>query len=127
MSKLSQWFSSQARKTAHHAGAWYSFATAFLIILLWAVTGPICKFSDTWQLVINTLTTLITFLMVFLIQATQNHDSMAIHLKLDEIIMALQRADNRYVDAQKCSDEGLQQLSEHHQVRKQTGQDPSTS
>lgn len=85
---------------------------AAMVIVLWAVTGPLFGFSDTWQLVINTGTTIVTFLMVFLIQNTQNRDAKAMHLKLDELIRAVQGARNRLVDLEKLSDEELKQLEE---------------
>ena len=85
---------------------------AIFVILAWAVTGPLFGFSDTWQLVINTGTTIVTFLMVFLIQNTQNRDAKAMHLKLDELIRAVQGARNRLVDLEKLSDEELKQLEE---------------
>jgi len=79
-------------------------------IVTWAVTGPLFHFSDTWQLVINTGTTIVTFLMVFLIQNTQNRDALAIHLKLDEVIRALKGARNQLVDIEELSDEELEKL-----------------
>jgi len=81
-----------------------------MLILIWGLTGPLFGFSDTWQLVINTGTTIITFLMVFLIQNTQNRDAIAIHLKLDELIRALKGARNRLVDIEELSDEELERL-----------------
>src|SRR6266436_5479538 len=94
-----------------------AFIIAFLVILVWALTGPIFHFSDTWQLVINTGTTIITFLMVFLIQNTQNRDAVAIHLKLDELIRALKGARNKLVDLEELSDEELEGLrQEFHRL-----------
>lgn len=87
-----------------------AFIIAVLIILIWAVTGPFFKFSEDWQLVINTGTTIITFLMVFLIQKTQNKDAKAIHLKLNEIIAAHEGTSNRMVDIEDLSEEELDQL-----------------
>ncbi len=83
-----------------------------LVILVWLLTGPTFHFSDTWQLIINTATTIITFLMVFLIQNTQNRDAKAMHLKLDEIIRALKKARNELVDLEDLSDEELKKLEE---------------
>jgi low affinity Fe/Cu permease len=91
-------------------GSSWSFIVATAVVVVWAVTGPIFKFSDTWQLVINTGTTIVTFLMVFLIQNTQNRDAQAMHLKLDELIRAAQGARNTMVDVEHCSDEELKQL-----------------
>jgi low affinity Fe/Cu permease len=94
------------------AGSPWAFSLAILVILVWAVTGPIFHFSDTWQLVINTGTTIVTFLMVFLIQNTQNRDAKAIHLKLDELIRAVKDARNSLVDLEDVSDEELDRLQE---------------
>jgi len=82
-----------------------------MLIIGWASVGPHFRYSDTWQLVVNTTTTIVTFLMVFLIQNTQNRDAKAIHLKLDEIIRANRRADNEMIDVEKLSDEELEQLA----------------
>jgi low affinity Fe/Cu permease len=99
-----------AHKASSGVGSPWAFALACIVILAWAVTGPLFHFSDTWQLVINTGTTIITFLMVFLIQNTQNRDAVAIHLKLDELIRALKGARNRLVDIEELSDEELEKL-----------------
>jgi len=92
------------------AGSPAAFITAFGIIILWAVTGPIFKFSDTWQLVINTGTTIITFLMVFVIQQTQNKDTMALHLKLNELIACNKEASNRLIDVEDLTEDELHTL-----------------
>ena len=91
-------------------GSTAAFIVAFTVIVVWLVTGPIFHFSDTWQLVINTGTTIITFLMVFLIQNTQNRDARAMHLKLDELIRALKGARNSMVDLEELDDEELERL-----------------
>lgn len=101
-----------ARKTSTVLGSAWAFAIAILIILIWAMTGPMFHFSDTWQLIINTGTTIVTFLMVFLIQNTQNRDAKAVHLKLDEIIRALAKARNELVDLEDLSDEELNKLED---------------
>ena len=101
-----------ARKTSSVLGSAWAFAIAILIIVIWAATGPMFHFSDTWQLIINTGTTIVTFLMVFLIQNTQNRDAKAVHLKLDEIIRALGKARNELVDLEELSDEELNRLEE---------------
>jgi len=101
-----------ARKTSSVLGSAWAFAVAILIIVIWAATGPMFHFSDTWQLIINTGTTIVTFLMVFLIQNTQNRDAKAVHLKLDEIIRALAKARNELVDLEELSDEELNKLEE---------------
>jgi low affinity Fe/Cu permease len=105
-----------ARKSSAVLGSPWAFATAILIILVWAVTGPTFHYSDTWQLIINTGTTIVTFLMVFLIQNTQNRDAKAVHLKLDEIIRALQDARNELVDLEELSDEDLNKLEKQFQA-----------
>src|ERR671928_740460 len=93
-----------ARRFARDAGHPVTFVIALLIILIWALTGPAFNYSDTWQLVINTGTTIITFLMVFLIQNTQNRDATAMHLKLDELIRAIKGAQNRLVNLEDLSE-----------------------
>ena len=102
------------RKFAHITSALVGSAWAFIlavaIILVWAITGPIFHFSDTWQLIINTGTTIVTFLMVFLIQNTQNRDAKAIHLKLDELLRAVSEARTGMVDLEDLSDAELQRL-----------------
>jgi low affinity Fe/Cu permease len=101
-----------ARKSSLMLGSAWAFAGALLVILVWLVTGPTFHFSDTWQLIINTGTTIVTFLMVFLIQNTQNRDAKAMHLKLDEIIRALKKARNELVDLEELSDEELDKLED---------------
>ena len=91
-------------------GSSTAFLVAAAVIIIWGITGPIFKFSDTWQLVINTSTTIITFLMVFLIQNTQNRDAKAIHLKLDELIKGVSGARTKLVDLEELSDEELEEL-----------------
>lgn len=91
-----------------------AFSIAFSIILIWGITGPIFKFSDTWQLVINTGTTIITFLMVFLIQESQNKESLSIQLKLNEIVAALDGASNKLINAQDLSEEELDTLHKYY-------------
>jgi low affinity Fe/Cu permease len=99
-----------ARRCSEVLGSPWAFCAAILIIVVWAVTGPIFGFSDTWQLIINTGTTIVTFLMVFLIQNTQNHDAKVVHLKLDELIRALAGARNNLVDLEELSEEELKKL-----------------
>ena len=104
-----------ARRSAAILGSAWAFGGAVLVILVWILTGPTFHFSDTWQLIINTATTIITFLMVFLIQNTQNRDAKAVHLKLDEVIRALKGARNKLVDLEDLSDEELKKLEEQFQ------------
>ena len=101
-----------AHNVAHATGSPIAFVSAVIIILAWAITGPIFHYSDTWQLIINTGTTIITFLMVFLIQNTQNRDSQVVQLKLNELIRALASARNDLVDLEELSDEELNRLQE---------------
>ena len=101
-----------AHKSAAVLGSAWAFIGAIFIIAVWGLTGPAFHFSDTWQLIINTGTTIVTFLMVFLIQNTQNRDAKAMHLKLDELIRAIQGARNRLVDLEKLSDDELKKLEE---------------
>lgn len=107
---MNEAFRKFAQTVSHMAGTSWAFLGAALIIVIWAVTGPIFKYSDTWQLVINTGTTIITFLMVFLIQNTQNRDAKAIHLKLDELIKGVGGARTGLVDLEDMSDEELEKL-----------------
>jgi len=117
-----------ARRSSSALGSAWAFVGAVLVILVWIVTGPMFHFSDTWQLVINTATTIITFLMVFLIQNTQNRDAKAVHLKLDELIRALKNARNELVDLENLSDEELQKLGEQFKnMRKRAENDGSPS
>lgn len=99
---------------ARWTGGSWAFSLALTIIVVWAVTGPIFGFSDTWQLVINTGTTIVTFLMVFLIQRSQNKDTMALHLKLNEIVAALDGASNRLIDIEDLTEPELQVLHAHY-------------
>ena len=108
-----------ARRSSATLGSAWAFAAAILIIIVWGATGPTFHYSDTWQLIINTGTTIVTFLMVFLIQNTQNRDAKAVHLKLDEIIRAIKGARNELVDLEDLSDEDLAALEKQFQgVRK---------
>jgi low affinity Fe/Cu permease len=96
------------------SGSSWAFTLAALTIVAWLVTGPLFHFSDTWQLVINTGTTIVTFLMVFLIQRAQNKDALAIHLKLNEIVAAIQGASNRLIDVECLNEQELQVLHRHY-------------
>jgi low affinity Fe/Cu permease len=107
---MGRWFANVANRASQLAGHYITFMAALLILVVWAVSGPIFGFSDTWQLVINTGTTIITFLMVFLIQNTQNRDAMAMHLKLDELIRAIESADNDLIRAEDETQDELKAL-----------------
>jgi low affinity Fe/Cu permease len=102
-------------KATQAAGTSWAFIIALSAVIIWAATGPIFKYSDTWQLVINTSTTIVTFLMVFLIQRTQNKDALAIHLKLNEIVAALEGASNRLIDVEDLTEEEVKLLHKHYQ------------
>jgi low affinity Fe/Cu permease len=104
-----------ARRSSLVLGSAWAFAVALFIIVAWGLTGPTFHFSDTWQLIINTGTTIVTFLMVFIIQNTQNRDAKAVHLKLDEMIRALKGARNELVDLEELSDEDLKKLEQQFQ------------
>src|SRR4030088_914924 len=112
---MASWFSHFAKWASSKLGHPLAFFTAVLIIVVWAIAGPIFHFSDTWQLVINTGTTIITFLMVFLIQNTQNRDSHEIHLKIDELIRANQRARNRLIGLEELTDDEIAELEVEYQ------------
>jgi low affinity Fe/Cu permease len=107
------------QRFAHHATAWsgssWAFIVAVAVIVLWAATGPLFDYSDTWQLVINTSTTIITFLMVFLIQRAQNKESMAVQLKLSEIVAALEGASNRMIGVENLSEAEIELLHKHYE------------
>jgi low affinity Fe/Cu permease len=108
------WFSRFAGKTAQVFGHPYIFLLAVLVVVVWAATGPLFGYSNTWQLVINTGTTIVTFLVVFLIQNTQNRDARAIHLKLDELIRSHVPAHNDMIDIETLSDEELEELEKRY-------------
>ncbi len=117
-SRSHHFFADLARKTATGMGSPWAFLTAVAIVAIWGLTGPLFGYSDTWQLVINTGTTIVTFLMVFLIQNTQNRDAKAMHLKLDELIVALEKAHNQMVDIESLSDKELAALEvKFHKLR----------
>ena len=101
-----------ARKTSEAVGSPIASILAVTVIIIWAITGPIFKFSDTWQLVINTGTTIVTFLMVFLIQNSQNRDAKAVQIKLDELIRAISAARNEIIDVENSSEQELQKLQQ---------------
>jgi low affinity Fe/Cu permease len=114
---LSDKFAAISNRISAWAGSYKTFLLAIAVIVVWAVSGPIFKFSDTWQLVINTGTTIVTFLMVFLIQNTQNRDAMAVHLKLDELIRAMESADDKIIAAESISEEKMTEWHErYHQL-----------
>lgn len=108
------WFSRFASSTAQVVGNPMVFCAAVVLLVVWAVSGPYFHYSDTWQLIINTSTTIVTFLVVFLIQNTQNRDAKALHLKLDELIRSHHPANDDLIDIQKLSDEELDALEERY-------------
>ncbi|MEP7029932.1 MAG: low affinity iron permease family protein [Pseudolabrys sp.] len=109
-STLAGWFAHFAQRTAVYTGHPLAFLTAVAIVAVWIVTGPIFNYSDTWQLVINTGTTIVTFLMVFLIQNTQNRDMLAVQLKLSELLLSMKGAKNEFAAIEDLSDDELEQL-----------------
>lgn len=121
-------FSHFAAKVAQRAGSWWAFLLALVVIIIWGVSGPLFRFSDTWQLVINTGTTIVTFLMVFLIQNSQNRDSEALQLKLDELIRAVTDASDRLIDVEDASEEEMKVLqSKYQRERKDAEATPPSS
>jgi low affinity Fe/Cu permease len=120
-SGLSHWFSRFASRTADLAGSHWAFIITFAFIVVWFLSGPVFGFSDTWQLIANTVTTLTTALMVFLIQNTQNRDSRAIHLKLDELLRATPGARNAFMEAEE---EDLDEIEREKEIVDQADPDP---
>src|SRR5690242_3579480 len=110
MKSMSHWFTQFAKWSARETGRPITFGLAVAVIVVWAVTGPLFGFSDTWQLVINTGTTIVTFLMVFLIQNTQNRDTGAMHVKLDELIRAIEGAHNALLDMEELEDRDIERI-----------------
>jgi low affinity Fe/Cu permease len=114
--KLSDRFEALSSSVTRWTGSSAAFAVAMGIILVWGVLGPVFRYSDTWQLVINTGTTVVTFLMVFLIQRSQNKDALAIHLKLNELVAALQGASNRLIEVEDLTERELMVLRRHYRA-----------
>jgi len=112
-------FGEMATKAAGLVGSPWAFLAAVVTVLFWGISGPRFRYSDTWQLVINTGTTIVTFLMVFLIQNTQNRDARAIHLKLDEVIRSIHEAHNDMINIEKLSDRELEELARRYQKFKE--------
>lgn len=112
--RLSLLFQKMSNKVTKATGSPMAFITALTIVIIWGVTGPIFGFSDTWQLVINTGTTIVTFLMVFIIQQSQNKDTIAIHLKLNELIACNERASNRLIDIEDLTEEELDKIKKFY-------------
>jgi low affinity Fe/Cu permease len=114
MAARRSWFTRFANGAARATGRPLTFLLAVVIVVVWGVTGPLFGFSDTWQLVINTGTTIVTFLMVFLIQNTQNRDAEAMHVKMDELIRALEGAHNALLDLEELGDEDLDEVRDRY-------------
>jgi low affinity Fe/Cu permease len=116
---MNDFFRRFSHSVSNVVGSSWAFLIAIIVIAAWTVSGPIFNFSDTWQLISNTGTTIVTFLMVFLIQNTQNRDAKAIHLKLDELLQAVEGARNNLIDLEDMADEELEELQQEFQrVRK---------
>lgn len=109
-----QFFENFASKASKAVGSPYAFVTAFSLVIVWAICGPLFNFSETWQLVINTGTTIITFLMVFLIQKSQNKDSLAIQLKLNELVASNEKSSNRLVDIESMTEEEMMIVQKYY-------------
>lgn len=120
--RIDTWFTEFAHHTSRFAGSPWVFVLAVAIIIVWAISGPMFGFSDTWQLVINTGTTIITFLMVFLIQNTQNRDALAVQVKLSELIIKMHGARNDFAQIEDLTEKELEML--HDVIRKQAGCEP---
>lgn len=111
-----------AQSVARISGEAYTFLVALVVIIVWVVTGPLFAYSDTWQLVINTGTTIVTFLMVFVVQNTQNRDNQALQLKLDELLRSTRNARNSFVDIEELPDEELDRLAEEFRSMQERAQ-----
>ncbi len=121
---MGEHFRKFAAKTAHLAGSPGAFLLAVAVVVVWAISGPFLHFSEIWQLTINTGTTIVTFLMVFLIQNAQNRDSRAVHLKLDELLRATADARNNMIDLENLSDDDLQHLQDTFQKMREDDENP---
>ena len=121
-SAVEELFAKVAGKTSQAAGSVWAFTAAMLVVLMWASTGPLFGYSETWQLVINTGTTIVTFLMVFVIQHAQNKDMRAVQLKLNELIAAIEGASNRLIDVEDLTDHELEHLYNRFQTLAKTAQ-----
>jgi low affinity Fe/Cu permease len=117
------YFQKISSRVSSYVGTPYAFMLSVLVIIIWIITGPAFDYSDTWQLVINTGTTIVTFLMIFLVQTTQNRDAKAIHLKLDELIRSIKTADNRLVDIEEGTEQELETM---HSVYKNLREENET-
>lgn len=115
-SSVGLWLERMSRVITDWTGSSWAFAIAVAVILIWIISGPIFHYSDTWQLVINTGTTIVTFLMVFLIQRSQNKDSMAVQLKLNELVAAVKGASNRLIDVEDLNEDDLRQLQQYYKT-----------
>ena len=121
---MNEFFHKFAHRTAELVGSPWAFCAGVAVVLIWAATGPMFHYSDTWQLVINTGTTVVTFLMVFLIQNTQNRDAKAMHLKLDELIRAIKPARTRLVHLEELTDSELETLEKEFRSLHERMEDP---
>jgi low affinity Fe/Cu permease len=115
---MNRFFEKLAQRVTLWSGSTWAFVLACAVVIIWLVTGPLFHFSDTWQLVINTGTTIVTFLMIFLVQRTQTKDALAIHLKLNEIVAALKGASNRLIDVEGLCEAEVRSLHERYQALK---------
>lgn len=114
MRPLSKFFDTFSNRVTRLTGTPWAFIIALIVVVLWGISGPLFHFSDTWQLVINTGTTIVTFLMVFVIQQSQNKDTLAIHLKLNELIASTEKASNRLIDVEDITEEELEIVKKYY-------------
>jgi low affinity Fe/Cu permease len=120
------WFGPFASMTSGWLGSRWGFSAAAVFVLIWALTGPIFHYSDTWQLIINSVTNIVTFLMVFLLQNSQNRDAKAINLKLDELIYSISSAKNHMIDIEKLSDSELEVMATRYESIRKKFRDPAS-
>jgi low affinity Fe/Cu permease len=126
-SESKDWFGPFANVTSGWLGSRWGFGGAAVFVLIWALTGPVFHYSDTWQLIINSVTNIVTFLMVFLLQNTQNRDAKAINLKLDELIYSMSSAKDQMIDIEKLSDKQLDALQKRYEKLRHKKRDPEES
>jgi low affinity Fe/Cu permease len=119
--KIRDWFSSISRKAAEISGSWQASIFSIAVVVVWAATGPMFGFSDTWQLICNTGTTIVTFVMVFLIQGASNRDQRAVQLKLDDLLCSIKKADDKLINIEDATDDEIKKAKEN--IKPHSGSD----